>query len=289
MRDVASDLYLELADGEGIGYADVGNPDAPPVIYFHGNPGSRLEVASSHVRRAAEEVGLRLLALDRPGMGLSSFHPFELREYPQLVERFADALGLDRFALTGLSGGGKYVCACAWYSQDRVRKATLVSSTCSSDLPGAKATPNKQDRRLYPVAARAPWLVRILFAKLGRDARRDPTSLLSMLDQLGPADREILQDGQFRQAFGRSLAEAFRQGGRGVAHDYALEGRPWDVPLDQIEGPVEIWHGEDDRLVSPQAGRILARAIPHARTHFLPGAGHLMFASHTSDILCSSL
>lgn len=286
---MSTDLHVNLADGTRIGYAEVGNPDGPPVVYLHGNPGSRLEVDLPAFRRAAEQLGIRLLAPDRPGTGLSSFRAFSLREYPQLMRRFADALGLERFAVTGFSGGGKYACACAWRLPDRVSRVALVSSTCSRDLPGAKATPNKEDRLLYPLADRAPWLVRMVFAKFARDARRDAESLLSMLDKLGPTDREILGRDEFRRAFGRSVAEAFRQGGRGVAHDYTLEARSWNVPLHQIQVPMQIWHGEDDRLVSPQASRILTEAISGATTHFVPEAGHLMIVTNTSDILQSAL
>ena len=286
---MSTDLHIDLADGTRIGYAEVGNPDGPPVVYLHGNPGSRLEVDLPAFRRAAERLGIRLLAPDRPGMGLSSFHSFSIREYPQLVRRFADALGLARFVVAGVSGGGKYACACAWQLPDRVSQVALVSSTCSRDLPGAKATPNKEDRLLYPLADRAPWLVRMVFAKFARDARRDAESLLSMFDKLGPTDREILGREEFRRAFGRSVAEAFRQGGRGVAHDYALEARSWNVPLHQIQVPIQIWHGEDDRLVSPQASRILAEALPLSTTHFVPEAGHLMIATHASDVLQSVL
>lgn len=284
-----TDLLVELADGTRIGYAEVGNPDGLPVVYLHGNPGSRLEVDLATSRRAAEQLGIRLLAPDRPGIGLSSFHSVFLREYPQLIGRFTDAVGLERFAVIGLSGGGKYACACAWGLRDRVSQMALVSSTCSPDLPGAKATWNTEDRLLYPLAARVPWLVRMVFAKLARDARRDGESLLSMLSKLGPTDREILGREEFRQALGRSVAEAFRQGGRGVTHDYTLEARSWNIPLDQIQVPIHIWHGEDDRLVSPQASRILAEALPGATTHLVPEAGHLMIADHAGDILQSVL
>jgi pimeloyl-ACP methyl ester carboxylesterase len=259
------------------------------VVYLHENPGSRLEVDVPVCRRTAEQLEILLLAPDRPGIGLSFFYSFSLREYPQLIGRFADALGVERFAMIGLSGGGKYACACAWGLPDRVSQVALVSSTCSPDLPGARATPNWEDRLLYPLAARVPWLVRIVFAKFARDARRDTESILSMLDKLGPTDREILGRDKFRQALGRSVAEAFRQGGRGVTHDYTLEARSWNVPPHQIQAPIQIWHGEDDRLVSPQASRILTKALPGATTHFVPEAGHLMIADHASGILQSVL
>jgi pimeloyl-ACP methyl ester carboxylesterase len=147
-----TDLRVELPDGPVIGYAEVGNPHGPPVVHLHGNPGSRLEADLATFRRAAEHLGIRLLALDRPGIGLSSFHSFALGEYPQLIGRFADALGLERFAVIGFSGGGKYASACAWGLPDRVSQAALVSSTCSRDLPGAKATWTREATLLYPLA-----------------------------------------------------------------------------------------------------------------------------------------
>ncbi len=286
---MSTDLHIELADGTSIGYAEVGNPDGPPVVYLHGNPGSRLEADLSPIRQAAKRLGIRLLAPDRPGMGLSSFRSFALREYPQLIGHFADTLGLESFVVIGLSGGGKYACACAWGLPDRVSQVALVSSTCPPDLPGAKATWNREAKLMYPLAARAPWLVRMVVAKVARDARRDATSLLSTLDKLGPADRETLGSEDFRQAFSRSLAEAFRQGGHGVTHDYTLQAQPWRIPLHVIQVPFQMWHGEDDRLVFPEASRILAEALPQATTHFVPEAGHFMIAEHTTHILESVL
>lgn len=285
-----SDLQIRLPDGNQVGYAEVGDPDGPPVLHLHGTPGSRLEVCIPAVRQAAEDLGVRLIGLDRPGMGLSTFRRFSIGDYPRMVRDFADAVGLGQFAVTGLSGGGKYLCACAWQLPDRITRAALVSSTCSFDLPGAKATANKEDRLVYTIANWAPWLLRLMLAKFTHDARRNPTALFSVLPKLGPADQKILADEDFRQAFSQDLAEVFRQGGRGLALDYTLEARPWGVPLGQIHVPIEIWHGDDDRLVSPQASRILASVLPDATTHFVPGAGHLLDASdHAKDVLQSVL
>ncbi len=94
---------------------------------------------------------------------------------------------------------------------------------------------------------------------------RDAESLLSKLDQLGPTDREILgraksYDGLWAGAW----PKPFGREDAGVTHDYTLDVRPWNVPFDQIQVPIQIWHGEDDRLLSPQASRILADALPHA-------------------------
>ncbi len=191
--------------------------------------------------------------------------------------------------LTGVSGGGKYACACAWVLPDRVTRVALVSSTCSFDLPGARSTWNAEDRRLYRSADRAPWLVRLFLAKVARDLRRDPDALFSTVERsVGAADREVLAVPGFREALDRDSAEAFRQGARGAAHDLTLEARPWGVPLERIEVPIEIWHGEDDRVVSPEQCRILARTLPLVTEHLVAGEGHFsLFARHAGAIMRS--
>lgn len=285
-----ADLRVRLADGTEVGYAEAGDPGGYPVLHLHGTPGSRLEVGLPAARRAAEDLGVRLIAPDRPGVGLSPFRRFSLRDYPQLVRGFAAAVGLDRFAVTGVSSGGKYACACAWALPDLVTRAVLASSTCSFDLPGARATWSTEDRLMYTLAGRAPWLLRLMYAKLVHDVRRDPAAVFALMSSLGPADQDILAREDFRQAFAANVAEAFRQGSRGPAHDYTLEARPWGVPLGQIQVPVEIWHGQDDRLVSPQQSQILAAALPGATTHLVPGQGHLLLAGgHAQDALQSAL
>lgn len=282
------DLQVKLADGTDVGYAEAGDPDGYPVLHLHGSPSSRLEVTFPAFLQAVEDLGIRVVAPDRPGMGLSTFRRYSIVDYARLVGSLADALGLERFAVTGLSGGGKFACACAWGLPERVTRVALVSSTCSFDSPGAKATWSRDDRFLYNLANRLPWLTRLPLAKAARDVGRDPASLFALLEKLGPADQEILARSDSQQALSRNWTEAFRRGTRGPAHDLTLEARPWRVPLDKIQVPVEIWRGDDDRAVSPHQSRILADALPLARTHFLPGEGHLLLAgNHARSILQS--
>jgi len=284
---VRSDLGVELPDGSIVGYMEAGDPAGPSVLYLHGSPSSRVEVDIPGIAGAAEDLGCRVLAPDRPGIGLSTFRRYTIADYPRLVREFADVMRLRRFAVIGVSGGGKYACACAWGLPDRVTRVGLVSSTCSFDLPGARATWNAHDRRLYQLAGWTPWLVRLFFAKVARDVRRDPDALFSAVERIvGDADNDVLASPGIREALDRNTAEAFRQGARGPAHDLTLEARPWGVPFDRIEVPIEIWHGEDDRVVSPEQSRILSRALPLATYHAVPGEGHFsLVARHARAIL----
>ncbi len=87
-------------DGRQLGYAQYGQPDGAPIVYFHGHPGSRLEARLAH--EAAAGSGFRVIALDRPGYGLSDFQPGRaIADWPADVAEAADALGIGRFSVAG--------------------------------------------------------------------------------------------------------------------------------------------------------------------------------------------
>jgi len=72
------DSTLNLPDGRTLGYADLGEPDGPLVVHFHGAPSSRLEVAAYDDE--FRQRGVRVVSPERPGYGLSSPLPGRQRE-----------------------------------------------------------------------------------------------------------------------------------------------------------------------------------------------------------------
>jgi len=110
---VGNDKVIQLRDGRTLGYAEYGSSEGKPLFYFHGHPGSRFE--ARFLAEQAAQVGVRLIGIDRPGMGLSSFKARRrLLDWPDDVVELADSLHLDRFAVVGFSGGGPYTLACAY-------------------------------------------------------------------------------------------------------------------------------------------------------------------------------
>jgi pimeloyl-ACP methyl ester carboxylesterase len=110
-----TDRYARVhrcADGRKLGYAEFGDPDGAPVIALHGTPGSRLMFALAD--QAARERGLRLIAPERPGYGLSDAKDFPtLHDAAADIISLADSLNLKDFALIGVSGGGPFAIAAA--------------------------------------------------------------------------------------------------------------------------------------------------------------------------------
>jgi pimeloyl-ACP methyl ester carboxylesterase len=263
------DNQLELPDGRLLGYAEYGDPLGKPIFYFHGWPGSRLEA------RIAEQVAhqrqVRLIAVDRPGMGLSSFQPRRtLLDWPEDINRLADSLSLDRFAIVGVSGGGPYVIACASKIPGRLTKVGIVCGVRPVKRPAQTST-----EQMLLFCQQVPWLMRLLLNREARRIRRDPAQALAQtVDQLPPADQAVFAQDQVRQTMMEDLIEAFQQGARGIVADGALYARDWGIDFDQIRAPVFIWQGEQDTTVLPRTAQLLARLIPTARVTFFAEEGH---------------
>src|SRR5215211_6909814 len=121
------DRVMRLTDGRRLGYAEYGDPTGRPVFFFHGFGTSR--VICPRDDELARNLGARLIAVDRPGIGWSDALPGRrLLDWPTDVAQLANQLGLDRFAIVGWSGGGPYAAACGHALADRVRVVGLVSS-----------------------------------------------------------------------------------------------------------------------------------------------------------------
>lgn len=284
-----TDNQLKLSDGRAIGYAEYGDLAGRPVMYLHGLPSSRLEMSNPNTIEVAERLHVRLILPDRPGIGLSDFSPYTIAGYPDLVAELADKLGLDRFPLMGVSSGGKFVAACARKIPQRLTSATIVSGTAPFDLPGVKESLSKQDQQVYGLADKAPWLLRLMLWKVARDARKNPESVLSLFTEMSEVDKAMLNRPDVVQTLGLMVTESFRQGTRGAAWDWKIEARPWGFALQDIHMPVNVWHGEEDHLVSTEQARIQARAIPDARLRLCPNEGHTLFVNRLEELLSTAV
>lgn len=283
---VKSDNQIKLQDGHLVGYAEYGDLQGKPVLHFHGLPSSRLELHRSAIEQIAERLHARVIVVERPGIGLSDYYPYTIVSWPNIVTEFADALHLERFAVMGLSSGGKYAAACAWKIPDRLTAAGILNGSCPFDLPGAKETLSKEDRQVYHLADKVPWRFGLVLGKVARDIRKDPTSFFSLFTEVSEPDRRALELADVKESFEEMVTEAFHQGTRGVALDWKLESRSWGFSLEEIRMPVTIWHGEMDTIVPVEQAHILKKFIPTTHVTFFPDEGHVsLLVHHYEEIL----
>ena len=283
--DIRADGILPLPGGRRLGYAGYGDPEGAPLFAFHGTPGSRLMLALAD--RPARSLGLRLIAPDRPGFGRSDFQTGRtIADWPDDVCALADALGIGRFAVVGISGGGPYAAACAWKIPHRVSSIGIVSGVGPLVGSGAAADLSRRHRLIFGLAARSPRLARHLMEAARLGWRRFPDRLFARLVAwTPPQDRAIITRPDVRACLIEALMDAFRSGGRGVAHELVLFGSPWGFPLADIKVPVRLWHGEADALVPPAMGRRLAASIARCEAAFVQGAGHYWVFDHIEELL----
>lgn len=274
-KDPTNSQVLTLSDGRQAGFAEWGDPAGTPVIYCHGFPGSRLEARLAD--SPAQALGIRLIAPDRPGFGISSPDPARtLATWPKDLVEIADHLGLSGFPVIGVSGGAPYAIACAQQLGDRVQKLALVCGL--GELVDDRSTSG-----MNPAAAmalrfhqRSPRLGQLTYRRLiGPVLRRYPAGIFRILVANGtPADRAVLAAPEVRSAIIASLAEAFHAGAAGPAQELALITRRWGVDPAQVMQPVQLWHGEADRTVPVTMGRRHAALLPDVDARFIPAEGH---------------
>ena len=283
----AGGQLLRLAGGRRLCFADYGAPGGRPLMFFHGTPGARLLARTAH--ETARRLNVRLIAPERPGFGCSDFQPGRrLAQWPDDILALADALGLARFAVIGVSGGGPYALACAWRRPDRVGVVGIVSGMVPLADPPDGAPLDGGRPLSLTLLRRAPWLLHGALALAGPAVRRWPGGAFDLMAARAPAvDRAILARPEVRAALVDDLREALRCGGRGAAQELALFGRPWGFRPADVQAPVELWHGEADRQVPVALARRLARQIPHCRARFLPTAGHFWLLDHSAEVLAT--
>ena len=274
-----------LPDGRLLGWLELGAPDGEPVFAFHGTTGSRWHFTVDDGPVAA--AGVRLIAPDRPGYGLSSFQRGRrLRDWADDVAILADHLGLADFSVMGLSGGGPHAAVCACLLPSRVRAAAIVSGIAPPADPGSEERTMPMIQLFDTLAHRAPFALLPMYGAQTALAKRWPERALKTLaKQLPPPDATVLMRPPVREAFLRDFRHVSATTGRAGAQDHRLFAIDWGFRLEDITVPVHIWQGDVDRNVPPAHGRRQAERIPGAVLHECPGEGHLLFVDHMSDIL----
>jgi pimeloyl-ACP methyl ester carboxylesterase len=275
---------IKLKDGRMLAYVEYGAPGGRPVFYFHGHPGSRLDWLLFDTDDSAMELNARIIAVDRPGTGLSDFKPDrEVLNWPNDVIELADILQLNSFAVLGISGGGPYAAACAFKLPGRLTATAIVCGMGPSEAPGA------QEGMSWIYAGKTPEERRQMLMGVASLIRENPDQLVSQMQQapFPKLDKVLMDQPELaKMIVDLTFGEALRSGIDGLDQDAALYARPWGFQLQDITAEVYLWHGEPDINVPVSVGRYVADTIPNCHATFFPEEGHFSIArNHIQEIL----
>lgn len=227
----SENLTVSLPDGSTVGYAVYGDPAGTPVLALHGAPACRLMFAIADAE--ARVHGLRIVAPDRPGYGLTprdDAPTLSLRA--QMLRQFVDAVGLKRFSVLGVSGGAPYAVALSALVPDRVCVLALVSPM--GPVADYQKSANAQvhplsfwHKQFFLHVSQQTWLTSPMGGLLGALARSTPERLAALNGRVAHGrDGALLSRPHVRAYFAGMLREAFRQGAKGAISDLAIFGRP---------------------------------------------------------------
>ncbi len=277
---------LEIA-GLTLRVREAGDPAGRPVLHFHGTPGCRLELAWGDEIVAA--AGVRLVTFDRPGYGGSTPAPFGLTSVARLALAVADELGLDRFATSGLSGGGPFALAVAALAPDRVTAVEVLSGAGPfQHVPGALSDLSDIDKQAVALLPHDPEAAAEMFAS-GFASLEDFPDMEALLARFGPVlsdrDKQIVSDPVGGPAFLADVREALRQGRLGGGWDNVAWVGAWDIDLNDLKCPVLLRYGAEDRMAPPAHAQWLDEHLSTATLVMRPSEGHFGVFDHLDEDL----
>jgi len=273
---------VSLPDGRNLGYLIVGK--GKPVFYFHGLPGSRLDVL---LQKGMSSMHLQMIGVDRPGFGLSTFAPNRrVGDFAADISFLANHLEIGKFALLGISGGAHYVITCSALLAKYVTRAVVISG---ASLPLDTSEMSRMSKLFFTLGTMP--IVGAFLQKKQRDRifkiSKDPDAYMEskqvrrMLENVPKDEAKLFLDSEFQNVLFRSSVEAYRQGSdsiRAMIQEVKLMKRGWEVDLSHIpSGLIYIWHGTADRNAPVSNAYKNAKAIPGAHLEIFEGGGHVLF------------
>lgn len=275
-----TDRTIELAGGRRMSLAEYGDATGLPVIALHGTPGSRLKFSS--IAPSATRHGLRIIAPDRWGYGdTDGVRRPSLAGYAADILELADHLGIDRFALLGISGGGPYAAAAASIAGERLARLALVSPVGPVRLT-APADVSPFHRFCFLVLPRLSGLPRATFGAFRLLLQWAP-SLSVRIATSAAADRQLIQNTEQRLAIARIFQAGLARSARGPAMDIEAFAGLWEI-RELAPGKARTWIGLNDQNVPVAAARRLA-ALMRTDLVEIAGAGHYWFTAHHDSVL----
>ena len=270
-----------LKDKSRLAWAEYGASDGIPVFYFHGTLGSRLEAEMAN--GIAHDLGVRLIAPERPGYGDSEQqNNFRFLDWPSVLVQLADHLDVNQFSVLGFSVGCNYALACAYSIPERVSTLSLVGALASYETEVMQNHISADFKPLYDLslADEKATLQQLMQMAVSSD------DLFNIIQStLPPCDKALFEQDHIKTHYIKSIRLSIKHGVLGCMNDIYNLSRPWGFSLSNINLPIEIWHGKDDKNVGYKVGEYLASELKNITFYPQDNSGHYFIFDKWNDIL----
>lgn len=285
---MTTDNKITLANGRIIGYAEYGNSSGYPLFYFHGGQESRL--SSKFMDSVATNLNIRIISPDRPGVGLSTFQKDrQFLDWGKDMAELADALGLKKYSIFGLSGGAPHVLSCLISDSSRIENASIISGATPYDYKGTLKG------MWFPVKLIhwfASWKNDKQLRKFMQDdfdglVNKPEKRIKQFQNYLPKPDKELMtKHPEYGWEFIEGSKESYRQGINAVVQEWKLYVSDWQMDLSTIYAPTNLWYGSSDKMAPTHRGNYYKKELPNAKLNVIDNEGHFsLIRNHLVEIL----
>jgi pimeloyl-ACP methyl ester carboxylesterase len=270
---------ITLLDGRTLGYAIYGAENGRPVLYFHGTPSSRLEVLllkefGVDIEDWLKQNDVLLIAVDRPGMGLSDYHyRGTFLSVSEDVRQLLHHIQITTCSVLSWSGGGPFSLAMA-YQNPTIIKGVFILCGFIRHFDAAVLKQMKMNKWYFRVAKRWPWLLRLalqIFCK-----KNNYKQVPQWLTDMPEVDYNLIKDARhFKAVTGLTIKEACKQSTYGAVREAALYFNNFGFDLSDIIQPVYYWWGTEDKSVIQLHPQTAEQLITDYTVYYKDGEGHL--------------
>lgn len=287
VRRPALEGTVAVRDDRRLSFAEYGPRHGPAIIWMHGTPGARRQIPLE-ARAYADRRGVRIIGIDRPGIGSSTPHLYpNVLDWTQDLELFLETLAIDTVRLIGLSGGAPYALAAGAALPDRVHGIGILGGVAPTRGPDAVADgPIQLAVRLAPLltVARVPLGVTITQAiRVIKPLAGPALDLYAALQP--PGDKNLLSRPEFKAMFLDDLLNGSRFQTTAPLADLILFTRAWGFEAADVRVPVRWWHGDADHIVPFRHGQHVVDRLPDATITAIDGESHLGGLGIAEDVI----
>ncbi|MDH6247334.1 alpha/beta hydrolase [Mycobacterium sp. OTB74] len=282
---------VAVGEGRQIGFAEFGDPQGRAVFWLHGTPGARRQIPTE-ARSFAARKNIRLIGVDRPGIGSSTPYQYQnVLGFADDLRTIADTLGIDQFAVVGLSGGGPYTLAAAAAMPDRVVMIAVLGGVAPLiGEDGISSNLMELAKFVRPILEVADTPVRWVASSLIKLIRPFGSPALEIYARISPeGDRRLLGRPEFKAMFLDDLFNGSRKQLAAPFADIVVFAQDWGFRLADVKVPVRWWHGDADHIVPYAHGEHAVARLADAELYTLPGESHLAGLGVAEDILTKVL
>lgn len=270
-----------------LSFAEYGPRRGPAIVWMHGTPGARRQIPLE-AREYADRRGVRIIGIDRPGIGSSTPHLYpNILDWTHDLELFLETLAIDTVRLIGLSGGAPYALAAGAALPDRVHGVGILGGVAPTRGPdAADGGPIQLAVHLAPVITLARVPLGVTLTQAIRVVKPLAGRALDLYAAVQPpGDKHLLSRPEFKAMFIDDLLNGSRFQTSAPLADLILFTRPWGFEAADVRVPVRWWHGDADHIVPFRHGQHMVDRLPDATMTVVHGESHLGGLGIAEDVI----